>query len=83
VWAIQQILPPPWSVVLGRIFIGAFGARTCESLSWSWIDSYLLRVPVNFGFPEIPPFARVHRIPKICAIFLNLFGRLLVGMVSS
>jgi hypothetical protein len=25
-------------------------------------------------FLRFPPFARVHRIPEICAIFLNLFG---------
>jgi hypothetical protein len=33
-------------------------------------------VPINYDFPKIsPPFSRVHRIPKIGAIFLNLFGR--------
>jgi hypothetical protein len=34
-------------------------------------------------FLRFPPFAMVHRIPEIGAIFLNLFRGLLVRMVSS
>jgi hypothetical protein len=83
VWAIQQILPPPWTVVLGRILLGLLvlgHGRVYRGHVLIHISHEHLLILV---FLRFPPFAMVHRIPEIGAIFLNLFRGLLVRIVSS
>jgi hypothetical protein len=83
VWAIHQILPPPWAVVLGQILLGLMVLGHGRVYHGHGLIHISHKHLLTLVFLRFPPFARVHRIPEIGAIFLNPFGGLLVGIVSS